>query len=323
MKSDFGPIDVHAHFVPGSAFTIPTAGGVLQLRPGDRAVHVNDLCLPLTSPSISEVGDLLDDMDRAGIAVRVLSGPPFTFATDARGASAAAYAETYNDALSEICTASAGRLVGLGLVPLNDVDAARVELDRIHSRPGLFGIAMPPLLGDSSFDAGPLREHALNAAERDLCVLIHPSQINRPELARHYLANLIGNPTETAVGVASVLLGGLLEESPRLRMCFLHGGGSTRGLLGRWDHGWQERNDVNAHSTVPPSQAVRQLFFDTLTHDQRLARELTEHFSPDHLVIGSDYPFDMGDIDSVGAAVAAGFDVVELTANAQRFLGWS
>lgn len=316
-----GPIDVHAHFVPEAAFTIPVADGVLQLRAGDHSVHVNALCLPLTSPSISDVGDLLADMDRAGIAVRVLSGPPFTFATDAHGPAAAAYAATYNDALAEICEAGAGRLMGLGLVPLNDVAAARAEMDRICARPGLFGVAMPPLLGDDSFDDGPLRDHALAAAERSLSVLIHPSQINRPELGRHYLANLIGNPTETAIGVASVLLGGLLEEAPQLRMCFLHGGGSTRALLGRWDHGWREREDVSAHSTVAPSQAVRQLFFDTLTHDEQLAHELTAHFSPERLVIGSDYPFDMGHVDPVRAATAAGFDIAQLTANARRFLG--
>ncbi|MDG4667124.1 amidohydrolase family protein [Mycobacterium sp. 236(2023)] len=316
-----GPIDVHAHFVPEAAFTIPLADGVLQLRPGDRSVHVNDLCLPLTSPSISDVGDLLADMDRAGIARRVLSGPPFTFATDARGDAAADYATTYNDALAEVCEASAGRLVGLGLVPLNDIVAARAEMDRILSRPGLFGIAMPPLLGDGSFDEGPLRDHALAAAERDLSVLIHPSQINRPELGRHYLANLIGNPTETAIGVASLLLGGLLEEAPGLRICFLHGGGSARALLGRWDHGWRERRDVSAHSTVTPSVAVRQVYFDTLTHDEQLARELTAHFSPDRIVIGSDYPFDMGNVDAVKAAAAAGFDPAQLTANAERFLG--
>ena len=313
MNRRSGHVDVHAHFVPPESF--------VALTPGDRAVDVGGLCLPLTSPSISEVADLVADTDRAGLGVRVLSGPPFTFATEATGTAAAQYAESYNDALNAVCESSDGRLLGLGLVPLRDVDAARTELDRIRDRPGLFGIVVPPVLGGGSFDDGPLREHAVGAADRDLAVLVHPTQHVHPEYTRHYLANLIGNPTESAVGVASLLLGGVLEATPQLRICFLHGGGSTAALLGRWDHGWRSRSDVREHSTTPPGDAVRGVYFDSLTHHPDLAAALPQRFSPDRIVLGSDYPFDMGDTDPVGSARKAGLDVDVLTSNAWRFLG--
>lgn len=317
-----GPVDVHAHFVPPDCFTIPTADGTLQLTGGDGSLLVGDLCMPLTAASMSKVDDVLADMDRANVAVRVLSGPPFTFATGAVGAAAADYAARFNTSLSEICSASSGRLIGLGLVPLQDVDAACAELDRITELPGLRGIAVPPVLPDgSSFDAGPLRHHAAGAAQRGLAVLVHPTQPVTPDVARHYLSNLIGNPNQTAVGVASLLLGGLLETEPALRICFLHGGGSTSALLGRWDHGWRVRADVSTHSTVPPSTAVRQVYFDTLTHEPRLAAALSEHFDPNHIVLGSDFPFDMGEVDPVRVAEKAGLDIGALTANAHRFLG--
>ena len=150
------------------------------------------------------------------------------------------------------------------------------------------------LLDAGSFDVAPLKDTLVLAAERDLAVLVHPMQLPRPEWSDYYLANLVGNPVETATAAAALVLGGILEGIPRLRICLVHGGGCAPGLLGRWQHGWQQRADVRKAGARPPIEGFGDLWFDTLTHDSPALQLLRAHASPGHLMCGSDYPFDMG-----------------------------
>ena len=162
------------------------------------------------------------------------------------------------------------------MVSLEDADdLPRPSWPRCADAPGIAGVAIPPVLAGGSLDRGVLREILVTAADLDLAVLIHPMQLPRPEWSAHYLANLIGNPTETATAVAAVLLGGIIEELPLLRVCFVHGGGCAPGLLGRWEHGWHSRADVRAHAEAPAVDGFRELFFDTVTHDADQLRLLT------------------------------------------------
>jgi aminocarboxymuconate-semialdehyde decarboxylase len=150
-------------------------------------------------------------------------------------------------------------------------------------------------------------------------------QLPRPEWSGHYLANLVGNPVETATAAAALLLGGVLEELPGLRICLVHGGGCAPGLLGRWDHGWKARADVRRSSARPPSDTFRELYVDTVTHDPDALALLTAHAGKDRIVCGSDHPFDMAQADPVGFATGHGADPVRsataLSANARAFLG--
>ena len=118
-------------------------------------------------------------------------------------------------------------------------------------------MAIPPLANGRSLD-GPALHHVLGEAARlDLAVLVHPMQLPRPEWSEYYLANLIGNPVESATAVASLILSGIKDELPRLRICFVHGGGCAPGLLGRWTHGWTMRADVRRASQPAAGGGVR------------------------------------------------------------------
>ncbi|MGO4753451.1 amidohydrolase family protein, partial [Streptomyces sp. 2MCAF27] len=199
--------------------------------------------------------------------------------------------------------------------------AARRELTRLAEAEGVAGIAVPPVVGGRSYDGGVLREVLGVAAELGLSVLMHPMQLPRPEWDHHYLVNLIGNPVETTTAVASLLLGGVLEDLPDLRICCVHGGGCAPSLIGRWDHGWRSRDDVRRGSTRPPAESFRLLYFDTITHDRQVLRLLRAHASPDRILCGSDYPFDMAQPDPVGFLLDSGMDAAALEANGRRFLG--
>jgi aminocarboxymuconate-semialdehyde decarboxylase len=313
-----GPIDVHAHWLPPGLFGLPPGAPYGPLQDRDGELHLGEVPLSISTRAMSDVPAILDDMTAAGIGVRVLSAPPFAFPV---AGPAAAYVDAFNTALADVVACSGGALAGLGLVSLDDAGTATTQLEELVARPGIAGVAIPPLLAGASLDRGVLR-HVLTAAARlGMSVLVHPMQLPRPEWSGHYLANLVGNPVETATAVAALLLGGVREELPDLRICFVHGGGCTPGLLGRWDHGWRTRADVRQNSARPPGDTVRELWFDTVTHDPELLGLLTARVGKAAVVCGSDHPFDMAQRDPVGFATGAGLDAATLTANARAFLG--
>lgn len=224
-----GVVDVHAHWLPRELFTLPPGAsyGALTDRAGE--LHLGEVPLSIAATALSDVPAIRDDMRRARVGVRVLSAPPFAFPVGDAGAGADAgdYVASFNESLAAVVGESDGALAGLGLVGLHDPDRVREELATLAVTPGIAGVAIPPLLRGDSLDRGVLREVVVGAAELDLAVLVHPMQLPRPEWSSYYLANLIGNPTETATAVASLLLSGLAEELPLLRICFVHGGGSA------------------------------------------------------------------------------------------------
>jgi len=314
-----GVIDVHAHWLPPELFALPPGSpyGAMHERGGE--LFLGEIPLSISAQSMSDVAAIRQDMRAAGVGVRVLSAPPFAFPVG--GGNSVDYVRSFNDALADVVAGSEGTLVGLGMVSLEDVDTCRPQLAALADAPGIAGVAIPPVLAGGSLDHGVLREILVAAAGLDLAVLIHPMQLPRPEWSEHYLANLIGNPTETATAVAAVLLGGIMEELPLLRVCFVHGGGCAPGLLGRWDHGWHHRADVRIHTKRPPSDGFKALYFDTVTHDGDQLQLLAGKAGAQRIVCGSDYPFDMAQQNPVGFAVGNGLSADAMTANGRAFLG--
>ncbi|WP_341955477.1 amidohydrolase family protein [Microbacterium sp. LWH13-1.2] len=315
-----GPIDVHAHWLPQELFDLPPGAPYRPISDRDGQLFIGDIPLSIDSRLMSDVSAIRADMDRTGVAVRVLSAPPFAFArNDLPGA--AEYADAFNESLSRVVLDGDGALVGLGCVSLGNVDDSARQIRQLQYAEGIVGIAIPPLAGDDSLDAGTLREVVRLAARANLSVLVHPMQLPGQALGRHYLTNLIGNPVETAVAVASTLLGGVLDELPDLRICFVHGGGCAPSLLGRWDHAWHARSDVSADSQRPPSEGFPRLFFDTVTHDEDALSLLTAKAGVGQVLLGSDYPFDMADSEPLTHALERGMSAHELERAARRFLG--
>ncbi|ACV81175.1 amidohydrolase family protein [Nakamurella multipartita] len=318
-----GVVDVHAHWLPRELFTLPPGApyGALTDRAGE--LHLGEVPLSIAATALSDVPAIRDDMRRARVGVRVLSAPPFAFPVGDAGAGADAgdYVASFNESLAAVVGESDGALAGLGLVGLHDPDRVREELATLAVTPGIAGVAIPPLLRGDSLDRGVLREVVVGAAELDLAVLVHPMQLPRPEWSSYYLANLIGNPTETATAVASLLLSGLAEELPLLRICFVHGGGSAPALLGRWEHAFTRRADVARSAKRGPREGFRELFLDTVTHDPDALDLLVAQAGDGRIVAGSDYPFDMAQPHPVAFAVDNGLPAATLAASGRAFLG--
>ncbi|MFJ7494559.1 amidohydrolase family protein [Streptomyces sp. NPDC097727] len=315
-----GIIDVHAHWLPRELLSLPPGFPLGGMSDRDGELYLGDNSLFFPTTAMTDIEMVVADTLKVGLGARAVSAPPFAFPVFAPS-EADDYVSAYNDQLATAVSSSDGTLVGLGLIRVDDVDAARREMTRLMAMEGIAGIAVPPLVQGHSYDDGVMRQVLAVAADAGLAVLVHPMQLPRPEWKNHYLVNLIGNPVETTTAVASMLLDGVMEELPELRICFVHGGGCAPSLLGRWQHGWRARPDVRQGSSRPPTNSFAHLYFDTITHDPEVLRLLTAQAAPDRILCGSDYPFDMAQPDPVRYLLDNGLDAVTLERNGRVFLG--
>jgi aminocarboxymuconate-semialdehyde decarboxylase len=158
-------------------------------------------------------------------------------------------------------------------------------------------------------------------------VFIHPVEGGgRAELRDYYMWNVIGNPVETGIAAGHLILSGVMEAFPRLKILLAHGGGALPALRGRLDRGFKMRPEINKVIPQPPTEYLKRFYFDTITHDSALLRGLVDFAGADHVLLGSDYPFDMGNERPADLVRAAGLGAEAeekiLGGNAARLLGW-
>jgi aminocarboxymuconate-semialdehyde decarboxylase len=140
-------------------------------------------------------------------------------------------------------------------------------------------------------------------------VFIHPVEGGgRPELRDYYLWNVIGNPLDTTIAAGHLILSGVMEAYPRLKIMLAHGGGTLPYIHGRLDRGFRQRPEIYKVIPKPPTEYLKQFYFDTITHDATALRDLVDLVGAEHVLLGSDYPFDMGNENPVELVRAAGFD---------------
>ena len=229
-----------------------------------------------------------------------------------------------NEGLSR--AAADGRVSALGAVPLQDAAAAAAELEYLMRLPGLHGAEVPAsvagrYLGDEAFL--PFWE----AAEATgALIFVHPTTrgFELPALGDYYLWNSAGNPLETAITAAHLAAAGVLERYPRLRILLAHGGGGLMSIRGRLRQAFAARPEARARSADGPDAALRRFYFDTVTHDRALLADLVGYAGADHVLLGSDRPFDMGSdqpAEEVRALRLSDFDERSiLGGNASRLL---
>jgi aminocarboxymuconate-semialdehyde decarboxylase len=280
-----GPVDVHAHWLPRELFALPPGAPFGGITDRDGRLFLGDVPLSIETRLMSDLAAVRTDMERSGVGSRVLSAPPFAFALGTAPGTAE-YVDAFNDGLARVVQDGDGWFAGFGCVSLADPGAAAEQLRTIARAPGLRGVALPPLLHGDSLDSEPLEAVLRRSAELGLAVLVHPMQLPAPSLSRHYLANLIGNPVETATA-------------------------------------WHARPDVRASSSRPPEEGFRELYFDTVTHDDDAFALLIAKAGAGRVLLGSDYPFDMADGDPVRHALERGVSEAQLERDGRAFLGLS
>ena len=246
----------------------------------------------------------LADMDTMGVTMQALSVPPPHFNYHVDKALGAAAAASHNDAMVAMATAHPDRFVVLATLPMQDPELAVLELNRVSSMTGVVGVELSTNVAGTNLDAEWLDPIWAALANAGLPIVLHPHDVveGGGRMKEHYLHNFVGNPTDTTLAAGSLMFGGVLSRHPRLRFGLLHGGGFLPYQIGRFDHGWSVRPEPKKHCAVKPSSLLKHFWFDTLAHDDLSLDLLLRRMGADKVFLGSDYPFDMADMDPVGTA---------------------
>jgi aminocarboxymuconate-semialdehyde decarboxylase len=202
-----------------------------------------------------------------------------------------------NDGIASLVRSAAGRVAGLGAVPLQDPELAAAELRTLMGAGGLRGVEIGASVRDVYLGDDRFEPFWAAASKTGAVVFIHPTTRGFGGLvfSEYYLWNLVGNPLETTITAAHMVLSGVLDRHPNLTVVLAHGGGALPALRGRLRHGHAAQPAAHARLLEAPDGAIRRFYFDTVVHDAALLRSLVEFAGADHVLLGSDYPFDMAD----------------------------
>lgn len=321
-------VDLHFHHTPRfflDALRGENPWGKQVVAKGDDLeLRFGAIAMPL-GPEHWDVARTLALMDEQRIDLAVMSPSPILFHTQWPADAVLALHRRVNDELAQIGRAHPKRFAPIGTVPLQDPGAAVRELERCMAI-GLHGIEIETHAAGKNLDDPTLRPLFAAAESLGALIFLHPLMVlGADRLRAHYLTNLLGNPTDTAVAIASLIFGGVLDAHPDSKIVCAHGGGSAPALCGRWDHGARVRPELS-HLKRLPSDALRQLHYDSLTHSPDTLELLVRAVGAERVVIGSDYPYDMGDpraverIEKAPFLSAAQRELV-LGQNALRLLG--
>jgi aminocarboxymuconate-semialdehyde decarboxylase len=300
--------DVHAHCIPGAfrdwlAKSGPAAGAEIVEAGGGSCVRFGGRVT--TGPqfgmaAITERGRRLAEMDRMGIEVQVLAGWVDLTGYELGRDTAGEYAQAHNEALAAEASEGNGRFRSLGTAPLQFPDLAVKTLDHAMSDLGMHGVQIATTVEDRFLDEVPGLDDFWQAAQ-DLgaFVLLHPMRpLAGVDLSRYFMDNAVGRPAESSVALAGLIFSGVLERHPGLRVCVVHGGGFLPYQIGRLDKAFQARPDLaGARISRPPSEYLRMTYADTVVHDPLALAHLVAVMGSDRVLVGTDYPFPMGDQD--------------------------
>jgi aminocarboxymuconate-semialdehyde decarboxylase len=237
-------------------------------------------------------------------------------------------AQVVNDGIAEFVAQKPDRLIGFGSVPMPDASEAAKELERCVTKLGFKGVQILTNVNGKELSDPLFAAFWKKAEELGAFVVIHPNGFTHAErLSRFYFNNVIGNPLETTIALHYLIFDGVLERHPHLKILAVHGGGYLGSYPGRIDHAWGARSDSHGDLPQPPTVYLKRIYFDTVVFTPHQLAVLVRVYGADRIVMGTDYPFDMGDYDPVGHVCNAGLDGATAAAicgdNAKRLLGFA
>jgi len=296
-------VDVHCHYLNPA---VAAAASDLDVGKHDPSViyanaltrETNVAQMKERAPKLTGIDQRLDDMERMGIDIQAISPAPFQYFYFAPPERGAALARQVNEGIAALVAQTPERFVGIGSVPLQNAELAVQELDHSVGRLGLRGVEIntnvnglnltDPRLGLEPFFA---RADALGAV-----VFLHPVGFSEgARLTDHYFNNVIGNPLDTTVAVSHLIFDGVVARYPNIRFIAAHGGGYVAHYWARMDHAWRARADCRTVIDRLPSSYLKTFYVDTMVFDPQMLRHLVDLFGAERVLLGTDYPYDMGE----------------------------
>ena len=299
--------DLHTHYYPeaffrlieevGGAFsfgTDPTGRTIIRYR-GSRFFGITP---PMTDPA-----KRLEDMDRVGIDVEVLSlsTPNVYFAPPERQAEVA---RLVNDAYADLAARHPTRFKGFASIPMDDPDAALRELERTQGELRMNGVVVLSNINGRALTDALYRSFFEECDRRRVCVFIHPMiPASAEPFGEYVLGPIIGFPFDTTLAVARLCYAGVFRDLPNIRWILGHLGGAVPYLMERMDNGWRDFAECRVKIDELPSVYLKRLYYDTVSFSAPSLRLTRELVGADHMVMGSDYPHLLGSIDRAVSSI--------------------
>ena len=326
-----GAIDLHCHLVtprvgelvasrPEVTAMLASMPALMGKRSFERNIDLDRANLRLVAPAAR-----IADMDAMGTAIQVLSPDPRQYHYWADRHLAEQLVAVQNEHIASLCAAHPDRFLGLGMVAMQHPDLAQSQLDQLMQK-GFKGIEISSRIGEREL-SDPVFDRLWGlAAETGAVVFIHPlgSSLGA-RLADDYLANTVGQPVETTIALSQLIFSGVLDRHPALKIVAAHGGGYLPGFAGRSDHAHSVRPE-SQRCVRPPSDYLQRIWYDTVVHSPAVLANLLAVVGASQIVVGSDYPYDMGEyrlaalLDAV-PAIAKLERAAIISGNARRLLG--
>jgi aminocarboxymuconate-semialdehyde decarboxylase len=239
----------------------------------------------------------IKECDQTGVNVQVLSTVPVMFNYWAKPEQTNDLAKYLNDHIAQVVNGNPSRFIGLGTLPMQDTKLAIKELERCMKSLGMAGVEIGTHIHGRNLDDEEIFEIFQAAEEMGAAVFIHPwDMLGKDRMDKYWLPWLVGMPAETALAICSMIFGGIFEKLKQLRVCFAHGGGSFPFSVGRIEHGFNVRPDlVQTKNNINPRNYLGKFYLDSLVHDELALKFLIDLIGEDNIVMGSDYPFPLGE----------------------------
>ena len=318
-------VDIHAHVIVEE---VVRDGQVRVWRDGaQQVVEVGGREIRSGVREWIDLDRVLDDQDAAGTDRVVLSPLVVLLGYDVEPAEGLRRCRILNAGLERLVGARPDRVAALGSVPLQDPALAATELRELMARGVLAGVELAASVNGSYLGDDAFAPFWAAAEDTGAVVFIHPTTrgFAAPVFQQHYLWNAVGNPLETTVTAAHLVMTGTMERHPALKVVLAHGGGAILSLRGRLAHAHSFQPQARSRLRESPEASLRRFHYDTVVHDAGLLRALADTVGEDRVLLGSDHPFDMGDLrpaDTVRAAgLAPAAEAAVLGGNAAQLLG--
>jgi aminocarboxymuconate-semialdehyde decarboxylase len=242
-------------------------------------------------------GTRISECDSAKVDIQVLSTVPVMFSYWAKPEHTYDLSRYLNDHIASVVNDFPGRFIGLGTLPMQDTKLAILEMERCMNELGMAGIEIGTHIHGKNLDDEGVVDIFQAAESLGAAVFIHPwDMLGRDRMAKYWLPWLVGMPAETSLAICSLIFGGVFEKLKKLRVCFAHGGGSFPYTFGRIEHGFQVRPDLVAvDNEIHPREYLGKFYLDSLVHDRKALEFLIDLIGEDKVVMGSDYPFPLGE----------------------------
>ncbi len=311
--SDSPAIDIHAHMLPQDTIrrlgkeAPRVAPKLIAQSDGSTVMEIAGKVVQRPMPP--ECWDLdlrLADMDRHGIDMQAICATVHTFFYDQEAALGLACAVLQNDEIAAVTKRHPDRFMALATLPLQDPPTAADELTRAMRALGLRGAQIGSHVNGRNLDDPALEPVWAAANALRAFILVHPHGEILPgdRLKSYYMRNFVGLPFETTLAGAALVFGGVIERYPDIGFCLCHGGGFVPYQAGRFVHAFDVRAEPKVRLRGSPRDSLARLHYDTIVHSSHALEFLLASVGPDRVLLGSDYPFDMGELDCVARVEA-------------------